>query len=88
MYTVYVLCSKSFNTVYIGFTSDIEQRLIAHNHPKNKGWTRKFQPWLLAYSEPFDSKITAMAREKQLKTHLGRNSAREKVKEYLLKSGA
>jgi putative endonuclease len=53
MYTVYVLYSKSTNKIYIGFTSDIEQRLISHNHPGNKGWTRKFYPWILVYSEQF-----------------------------------
>jgi putative endonuclease len=88
MYTVYVLHSKSFNKIYIGFTSDIEQRLIAHNHSKNKGWTRKSQPWILVYSEEVDSKILAMAREKQLKSHQGRDFAWGKVREYLIKPGA
>jgi len=88
MYTVYVLYSKSYNKIYIGYTSDLEQRIISHNHLRNMGWTRRFAPWSLVYSEQFDTKSDAMAREKQLKTHQGRDFAREKVKEYLLKSGS
>ncbi len=79
MYTVYVLHSKSFNKIYIGYTSDIEQRLISHNHPGNKGWTKRFAPWILVYSEQYDSKTNAIAREKQLKEHRGRDFIWEKV---------
>ena len=41
MFTVYVLHSQIFDKIYIGFTSDIEKRLFAHNHISNKGWTKK-----------------------------------------------
>ena len=56
----------------MGFTSDLERRLIAHNHSANKGWTRKFQPWVLIYEVRFEMKSEAMIREKQLKTANGR----------------
>ena len=73
MYTVYVLKSLKFDKIYIGFTSDIDSRLAAHNHPKNKGWTRRFMPWELAYYETFSTKKEAMNREKQLKSGQGRD---------------
>ncbi|MBR1808571.1 MAG: GIY-YIG nuclease family protein [Paludibacteraceae bacterium] len=72
MFTVYVLYSDIFNKIYIGYTSDIENRIIAHNHPNNKGWTKTFQPWRIIYSENYDNKQQAMMREKQLKTSRGR----------------
>ena len=72
MFTVYVLFSKEFNKIYIGFTSDLEKRLIAHNHPKNKGWTKKYSPWEVVYTETFDHKEEAVIREKQLKSAKGR----------------
>jgi putative endonuclease len=72
MYTVYVLKSIRFDKIYIGFTSDLNARLIAHNHPANKGWTHKFQPWEIKYSETFANKTEAMKREKQLKSAKGR----------------
>jgi len=61
----------------------MEQRLISHNHPKNSGWTAKYQPWVVVHSENFDLKADAMAREKQLKSSRGRVYVWAKVKEYL-----
>jgi putative endonuclease len=87
MYTVYVLYSKSANKIYIGFTSDLNQRLISHNHPKNKGWTAKFKPWVLVYSENFELKSQAMKREKELKSFQGRQFVWSKVKIYLDETG-
>ena len=72
MFTVYVLQSVNFNKIYIGFTSDIENRIIAHNHSANKGWTKSFKPWKVIYTEHFETKAKAMNREKQLKTGKGR----------------
>ena len=72
MFTVYVLRSQVSSKIYIGYTSNIEQRLISHNHPQNKGWTKNFQPWELVYREVFENKKEAMEREKQLKSYQGR----------------
>ena len=79
MYYVYVLYSEVNDTIYIGFTSDLQGRIEAHNHPKNKGWTNRYQPWELVYSEPFTSKAEAMKREKELKSYQGRNFIRHRV---------
>jgi putative endonuclease len=73
MFTVYVLYSKSYDKIYIGFTSDLEQRLLSHNELGKKGWTIKFRPWHLIHTEEFPLKSDAMKREKQLKTATGRN---------------
>ena len=79
MFTVYVLHSQRFDKIYIGFTSDIEKRLFAHNHPSNKGWTKSFQPWEIIYSEEFETKEEAMDREKQLKSYRGREFIRKQI---------
>ena len=42
MFTVYVLHSQSFDKIYIGFTSDIEKRLFAHNHISKKVGQKAF----------------------------------------------
>ena len=73
MFNVYVLYSKNFDKIYIGFTSDLEQRLLSHNELGKKGWTIKFRPWQLIYKEEYSEKSDAMKREKQLKTATGRN---------------
>jgi putative endonuclease len=72
MYYVYGLYSLEYNKIYIGFTSDLERRLFFHNSQLNKGYTSKFRPWTIIYSENQPDKKSAMEREKQLKTARGR----------------
>lgn len=47
MYYAYILYSKTFDKTYVGFTSDLEARLIAHNHEKNSSWTKLYQPYII-----------------------------------------
>jgi putative endonuclease len=68
-----VLHSPAFKKIYIGFTSDLDKRLLAHNQLATKGYTIRFRPWTLVYSEEFESKKMAMLREKHLKSAAGRN---------------
>ena len=79
MFTVYVLKSLNCSKFYVGFTSDLNARLIAHNHTQNKGWTKSFMPWEVVYSEIFDTKKNAMDREKQLKTAKGREFIKKEI---------
>lgn len=68
MFTVYVLYSKKINKIYIGYTSDLESRMLSHNELSTKGYTVKYRPWELAFSEEFIIKVDAMKREKELKS--------------------
>ncbi|MBI2281359.1 MAG: GIY-YIG nuclease family protein [Bacteroidetes bacterium] len=72
MYKVYVLYSKEFNKIYIGYTSDLEDRFLSHNEKATKGFTVKYRPWEIAFFEEFETKPNAMKREKELKTSRGR----------------
>jgi putative endonuclease len=72
MFTVYVLYSRKFKKIYVGFTSDLEARFKSHNELGTKGWTIKYRPWIILYQEEFDSKSEAMKREKELKSGKGR----------------
>ena len=71
-FSVYILRSINYNKIYIGYTSNIEQRLISHNVLGKKGWTIRFRPWNLIYEETFETKSEAMIREKELKSGMGR----------------
>jgi putative endonuclease len=73
MFFVYALYSPIFGKIYIGFSSDPEKRLLQHNGINNDGWSRKFQPWILVYTEDCSSKTNALRREKQLKSSRGRS---------------
>ena len=77
MFTVYVLYSKKFNKIYIGFTSDLEKRVLSHNKLGTKGWTVKFRPWEIIHTEEFHSKSEAMKRERELKSSRGRTWIKE-----------
>ncbi len=67
MFITYALYSTKFNKIYIGYTSRLEARILAHNFLDKKGWTRRFRPWILIYYEEFDDKTAAKRRERTLK---------------------
>ena len=77
MYTTYVLYSEKYDKIYIGFTSDLEGRLLSHNKLSTKGWTVRFRPWRLLYKEEYESKSDAMRRERELKSYRGRQFIRQ-----------
>ncbi|MBE0678074.1 MAG: GIY-YIG nuclease family protein [Bacteroidales bacterium] len=66
MYTVYILYSEKIDKYYIGYSSNVPVRLRKHNNA-SKGFTNSGKPWSIVYTEVFDNKPDASAREKQLK---------------------
>jgi putative endonuclease len=51
MFTVYVLYSTLHNKIYIGYSSDMPRRLLSHNQLATKGYTIKYRPWIIVYTE-------------------------------------
>ena len=78
-YTVYALYSPKFEKIYIGYTSDLDNRLKSHNHLANKGYTVKFRPWIVVHAEEYNSKKEAIIREKSLKSAKGRRFVWDKI---------
>ena len=72
MFTVYALYSPAFNKIYIGYTSDLNNRFLSHNELATKGYTIKYRPWVIAYTETAETKADALKRELQLKSAQGR----------------
>ena len=72
MYKVYALYSPTYNKIYIGYSSNLEERLLSHNELATKGYTVRFRPWIVIYTEDYKTKKEAMLREKQLKSANGR----------------
>lgn len=64
-YAYLVRCSD--NSLYAGWTNDIEKRLRSHNDGTGAKYTRARLPVTLAYLETFDTKSEAMKREAALK---------------------
>ena len=79
MFVVYVLHSQAYDKIYIGYTANLEDRLISHNQKATKGYTLKFRPWTVVYTEEFDSKPQAIRGEKELKSSRGRHFIRTKI---------
>jgi len=82
MYSVYIIYSQKIDKYYIGFSSNVQDRLIKHNR-NSKGYSSTGKPWILVYKEAFDNKKDAMAREIQLKKWKNRDRL-----ETLIKSGS
>ena len=60
-----VCCSD--NTLYTGWTTDLDRRLAAHNNGSGAKYTRARRPVTLVYYEVFATKEEAMQREWQIK---------------------
>ena len=72
MFFVYVLLSLKNAKRYIGYTSkNVFVRLKEHNRHCNR-WTKQNSPFILLYSEAFESKTDAIKREHFLKSGQGR----------------
>ena len=80
MFSVYALYTRTFDKIYIGYSSDLEQRLLSHNYLSNRGWTTNYRPWELIYSEEFETKKEAIQRERELKSSRGRIFIRSLIK--------
>jgi len=79
MFIVYILHSVKYDKIYIGFTSNLQQRLLSHNTLGKKGFTVKYRPWKIIHQESFPSKSEAMKREKLLKGAQGRKWIRQQL---------
>lgn len=73
-YTYILKCSD--NTLYTGWTNDLEKRLKAHNEGKGAKYTKTRLPVEMVYYESFENKVDAMKREYAIK----QLSRKEKLK--------
>lgn len=78
MYYTYILKSKKNGKYYIGYTSNLEERLKLHNSNKNLA-TKNLGPWDLFYFEEFKNEVEAIKKEKQIKSWKSRKMI-EKLK--------
>jgi len=74
MYYVYAIYNRKHDKFYIGQTEDIDSRLKLHNDGTFKGsYTSRFDgEWLIIYKEELSDRVSAIRREKQLKSYRGR----------------
>ncbi len=82
-YYVYILLSLKDNKFYIGFTTNLEKRLIEHNSGKNTS-TRNRTPFKLIYFEGYLNKQDALGREKFLKSGSGHRFIKKQLNSFLI----
>ena len=81
-YYIYVLLSEKDGNFYTGYTNNLNNRINQHH----KGYvtsTKNRRPLVLIYSESCLNQSDAIAREKYLKTGMGKRYLKNRVKNYL-----
>ena len=72
---VYILrCSDG--SFYVGHSTDVSERIAAHNAGRGAVWTSCRTPVVLVYKEAFATEADAVVRERQFKrwTHAKKNA--------------
>lgn len=66
---IYILTNKAKTVLYIGFTTNLQERLHFHKNPEphSKSFTAKYKCFNLLYYEHYDNVDIAIERETQLK---------------------
>lgn len=86
MWYTYILQSTKSNGWYTGYTNDLRKRFNEHNEGKSN-WTKDRGPWTLVYYEACLDKEDAKAREKYLKSGMGKRYIKNRLKRFLSLTG-
>ena len=79
-YYFYITYSKTADKFYIGHSNDVNKRLKKHN-TNHKGFTGKFNDWIVVYTEQFFTKSEAYKRELDVKS----KKSRKYIEELIIK---
>ncbi|MBI4119148.1 MAG: GIY-YIG nuclease family protein [Parcubacteria group bacterium] len=86
MFYTYVLQSIKSSKWYTGFTSDLRKRF--KDHSSNLfGYTKGRGPFELIYYEVCKNEFDAKAREKYLKSGMGKRYLKNRLKRFLSLTG-
>jgi len=83
LWYIYVLQNKD-KKWYIGSTRDLRKRILTHNSGKNKS-TKYGIPWKLIYCEISINQKDTRARERYLKSGMGRKYLKNRLKFFFAK---
>ena len=65
-YFTYILLTEQ-NTLYCGYTDDVEKRFQAHLEGKGAKYTRSHKPIKIVYQKEFETKSDVMKEERRIK---------------------
>jgi len=86
MYYVYLIQSRKDKQFYTGFTGDLQNRLREHNAGKVPS-TKERGPFELIYYEACLNEQDALAREKYLKSGMGKRYLKNRLRRFLSLTG-
>ena len=86
MFYTYIIRSKKNNKLYTGSTNDLRKRFKQHNQGKST-WTKSRGPWEIIYYEASLNEDDARAREKYLKSGMGKRYLKNRLKRFLSLTG-
>lgn len=81
MYFVYILQSQKDSLLYVGFTENIETRLLRHQRGEVPS-TKDRRPLNLIFYEAYTIKNDALRRECYFKTTKGKTTLKMMLKDY------
>lgn len=83
MYWIYILENQNDKGWYIGYTSDLKQRIETHQAGQGGQTTSRKDNWKLIYCEGYLNKEDALGRERFLKSGAGRRFIKKQIVHYL-----
>ena len=78
LHYIYILKSLKDGHYYIGETHDVQARLLFHNSGRQRS-TKNRIPFRIVLTEQFETRQTALEREKQIKSWKGGNAFKKLV---------
>lgn len=84
MYYIYVLQSEKDGNLYTGYTPDLRKRILRHNNGVVQS-TKYRIPFKLLYYEACVDMKDARARERYLKTGMGKRYLKNRLKFFFSK---
>lgn len=79
MIFIYAIKSLSIEYIYVGMANNIERRMHEHNSGQNRS-TKAYKPFVLVYTEQFESREEARKKEKYLKSGVGKEYLKSLLK--------
>ena len=75
---VYIILTEK-DTLYCGYTDNVERRFQEHLLGKGAKYTRAFKPVKIVYTKKFDSKSEALKEEYRIKNKLTKKEKLELI---------
>lgn len=75
---IYIILTEN-NTLYCGYTDDVEKRFQQHAEGKGAKYTRANKPVKIVYQKEFETKSEALKEEYRIKHKLSRTQKLELI---------